>query len=89
VARALLLLIVVKSSNQETEGMAKQAITVNGEETLVREDTAKSYRGVYWALLSVLAFAIIAAILFFGGFLKSASDNGIQSPAEIERQAGR
>jgi hypothetical protein len=69
--------------------MAKQAITVDGEETLVREDTAKSYRGVYWALLSILAFIIVVAIVFFGGFLKSASDSDIQSPAQIERQAGR
>lgn len=69
--------------------MAKQAISVNGEETLVREDTAKSYRGVYWALLSILAFALIVAIVFFGGFLKSASDKGIESPAQIEREAGR
>lgn len=69
--------------------MSKQAITVDGKETLVREDTAKSYRGVYWALASVLAFVIIAAILFFGGFLGSAVNNGIQSPAQIEREAGR
>lgn len=69
--------------------MAKQAITVDGKETLVREDTAKSYRGVYWALLSILAFAVIVAIVFFGGFLKSASDDGLQSPAQIEKQAGR
>jgi hypothetical protein len=39
--------------------MAKQVITVGGEDRLVREDTAKSYRGVYWALISILAFAAI------------------------------
>jgi hypothetical protein len=48
--------------------MAKQMINVSGEEINVREDTAKAYRGVYWALLSIAAFAIIAAVLFFGGF---------------------
>ena len=68
--------------------MSKQVITVDGKETLVREDTAKSYRGVYWALLSVLAFVVIAAILFFGGFLKSATSNGPKSPADIVREAG-
>ena len=67
--------------------MAKDVIKVDGEEQVVREDTAKSYRGVIWALLSVAAFVIIAAILFFGGFLKSATDGTpIKSPAEIENK---
>lgn len=47
--------------------MAKQMINVSGEDVNVREDTAKAYRGVYWALLSIAAFAIIAALLFFSG----------------------
>ena len=66
--------------------MAKDVINVDGEERTVREDTAKSYRGVVWALLSLAAFVIIAAILFFGGFLGSMSSEDIKSPAEIERQ---
>jgi hypothetical protein len=45
--------------------MAKEVINVGGEDTVVREDTAKSYRGVIWALLSVGAFIIIGAIMFF------------------------
>ncbi len=62
--------------------MAKQVITVDGEERLVREDTAKAFRGVHWALLSLAAIILIAAILFFGGFLKMASDSGTdQRPA--------
>ena len=65
--------------------MSKQAITVNGEETMVREDTAKSHRGVIWALLSVGAFILIAAILFFSGFLSSAINGDVQSPATIEK----
>jgi len=69
--------------------MSKQVITVDGKETLVREDTARSYRGVYWALLSILAFIVIAAILFFGGFLKTATNNGPKSPSQLEREAGR
>ncbi len=48
--------------------MAKDVINVGGEDKVVREDTAKSYRGVIWALLSVGAFVIIAAILLLGGF---------------------
>ena len=69
--------------------MSKQVITTHGEQHLVREDTAKSFRGVYWALLSVAAFVIIAAALFFGGFLKSIIGNNVDSPAQIERQTGR
>ena len=48
--------------------MAKQLINVSGEEMNVREDTAKAYRGVYWALFSVAGFIVITALLFFGGF---------------------
>ena len=67
--------------------MAKDVIKVDGEDTVVREDTAKSYRGVIWALLSVAAFVIVAAILFFGGFLKSATDGTpMKTPAEIENK---
>ena len=69
--------------------MAKQVISVGNEDRVVREDTAKSYRGVYWALISVLAFAAIAAIVFFSGLLGSAADGAMQSPKTIERQAGR
>jgi hypothetical protein len=69
--------------------MSKQVITAGGEEHLVREDTAKSFRGVYWALFSVAAFVIIAAILFFSGMLASLSDGDVDSPATIERQTSR
>ncbi|MBC7900068.1 MAG: hypothetical protein H7070_08440 [Saprospiraceae bacterium] len=70
--------------------MSKQVITVDGEDRLVREDTARSFRGVHWAFLSLAAFILIAAILFFGGFLKSATDGTpAKSPATIERESGR
>ena len=69
--------------------MSKQVITAGGEEHLVREDAARSFRGVHWALFSVAAFVIIAAVLFFGGFLASLTDGSIDSPATIERQTGR
>lgn len=65
--------------------MAKDVITVDGQETVVREDTARSYRGVIWALLSLLAFIIIAAVLFFSGIIGGAIDGDMKSPAEIER----
>ncbi len=65
--------------------MAKDTIPVGGEERVVREDTARSYRGVIWALLSVLAFIVIAAVLFFSGIIGGASDGDLKTPAEIER----
>jgi hypothetical protein len=66
--------------------MAKDVITVDGEDRVVREDTAKSYRGTVWALLSVLAFIIIAAILFFSGLIGGAADGGMQSPEKMEQK---
>lgn len=49
--------------------MSKDVINVRGEDVVVREDTAKAYRGVNWAWISIAAFAIITlallAIFFF------------------------
>ncbi len=69
--------------------MSKQVITAGGEDHLVREDTAKSFRGVHWALASLAAFVIIAALSFLGGFLTSWIRGGVDSPAQIERQTSR
>lgn len=69
--------------------MAKDVITIDGEDRVVREDTAKSYRGVIWALTSIAIFIVILAVLFFGGFLKQITGGNIDSPAEIEKKAGR
>jgi hypothetical protein len=65
--------------------MAKDVITVDGEQTVVREDTARSYRGVMWALLSLLAFIIIAAILFFSGIIGGSINGDMKSPSQIEK----
>ena len=66
--------------------MSKDVINVGGEEKVVREDTARSYRGTIWALLSVAAFVIIAAIIFFIFFSGSVANGDIQSPKTIEQQ---
>ena len=70
--------------------MAKDVINVDGKDTVVREDTAKSYRGVIWALISVGAFVVIGAIMFFIFFGGTVGDGDLQSPREIEqkRQTG-
>jgi len=66
--------------------MSKDVINVGGEDTVVREDTAKSYRGVVWALLSVAAFIIIGAIMFFVFFGGSLGSGDLQSPKQIEEK---
>ena len=66
--------------------MAKDVINVDGEDTVVREDTAKSYRGVVWALLSVASFIIIGAIMFFFFFGGSIGNGDLQSPKQIEEK---
>lgn len=67
--------------------MSKEVIEVGGEKKVVREDTAKAYRGTIWALISVGAFLIIAAILFFGFFFNSAiNDKPNENPSQIEQQ---
>ncbi len=67
--------------------MSKEVINVDGEDRIVREDTAKAFRGGRWALISLGAFIIIAAILLLGGFLKSATDGTPnESPSTIENR---
>ena len=61
--------------------MAKQLINVSGESVNVREDTAKAYRGTYWALFSIAGFILIVAILFFGGFFAWLSGGPSGAPA--------
>ncbi len=62
--------------------MSKDVINVNGEDVLVREDTAKAFRGVNWAIVSLIAFIVIAAVLFFIFFVGStARDGSVGSPA--------
>jgi len=68
----------------------KQTVTVEGEDRLVREDTAEAFRGVHWALLSIGAFILIVLALFLAGVLKMGSNGGLdRTPAQIEREAGR
>ncbi len=68
--------------------MSKDVINVGGEERVVREDTAKSYRGVIWILGTLGIVILIAAIIFFAFFLKAATDkDSTTTPANIERQA--
>jgi hypothetical protein len=68
--------------------MAKDVITVDGEDKVVREDTAKSYRGIIWALTSVAIFIAILAVLLvgFGGW---SFFGNMDSPGKIENTTRR
>ena len=67
--------------------MAEERINVGGEERTVREDTAKSYRGVIWALTSIVIFVAILLILFFSGLFSALTGDGeVETPASVEQQ---
>jgi len=67
--------------------MANEVINVGGEEKVVREDTAKSYRGTVWALIVLGSIVLIGAIMFFAFFSGSLTDDKPnQSPAKIEEK---
>ena len=71
--------------------MSKDTINVGGEERVVREDTAKAYRGTMWILGVVGMILITAAILFFVVFGRSMFNTDLQSPQKIDekRQSGQ
>lgn len=66
--------------------MSKDVISVDGKDIVVREDTAKAYRGVNWALASVIAFVAITAALFVVFTISASSDGELKTPAEIEQR---
>lgn len=66
--------------------MSDQVIHTDGKDVIVREDTAKAFRGVNWALLSIAAFLVIMGVLFIIFFWGSAKDGTIESPSQIEKQ---
>jgi hypothetical protein len=69
--------------------MAKDVIHVDGEDVIVREDTAKAWRGVNWALISILGFVVITAIFFAIFFLGAARDGSIQTPGQAANTNAR
>jgi hypothetical protein len=69
--------------------MAKDVIHVHGEDLVVREDTAKAFRGVHWAIWSIAGFILIAGVLFAIFFVRAASDGKIESPSQIQNTNAR
>ena len=64
--------------------MSREVIHMHGEDIVVREDTAKAFRGVNWATASIIAFGLITAVLmivlFFAG---TVGDRELQSPTDL------
>lgn len=71
--------------------MSKETINVGGEDRVVREDTAKAYRGTVWILGVVGMVLITALVLFFAFFGTSMFNTDLESPKKIEekRQPGQ
>ncbi len=66
--------------------MAKDTITVHGEERVVREDTAKAYRAINWTWISIGAFILIVVVLAGMFFFRASTDGSIESPGTIQQQ---
>ena len=49
--------------------MTKEIVTIEGEEVVVRKDTATAFRGIRWMVLSLAAFILIMLILIFAGLI--------------------
>ena len=69
--------------------MSKDVIHTHGEDVIVREDTAKAFRGVNWGLISLAAFIIIAGILFVAFFFGAGRDGSIESPSQMQNSTAR
>ena len=62
--------------------MAKGVVQVHGKDVEVREDTYKAYRGVKWAIISIVVFAAIVVVLFFAGFFTTVKHGGPHTPTQ-------
>ena len=68
--------------------MVNEERNMDGDNESVGEQAAASpYRGTIWALISIAAFVVIAAIVLFGYVLKSATDGKQnETPAQLEQK---
>lgn len=69
--------------------MAKDVINVDGEDVVVREDVAKAFRGVHWAMASAAIMLAIMTVLFFVFFWKSAQDGKVETPSQAANANAR
>jgi len=69
--------------------MSRDVISVDGEKVVVREDTAKAYRGVNWAITSIAIMIVIMIGLFLTFFWKAASDGSVEGPGPVTNSTSR
>ena len=69
--------------------MSKDVINVNGQDRVVREDTAKAYRGVNWMIISLIGFVVIVLVVAATFFMRAASDGEVNTPSAIENSNRR
>jgi len=69
--------------------MSKDVINVDGNDVVVREDTAKAYRGVNWAWISVAAFVLIVAVVMAILFIGAGADGKVDNPIDTRPSTAR
>jgi len=63
--------------------MSKEVIHVDGNDVIVREDTAKAFRFTHWGLVTAAIGLGMMFLLMWVFFIRAASDGKIESPAQI------
>ena len=66
--------------------MAKDVITVDGKEVVVREDTAKAYRGINWAFASIALFLAVLMLLFAVFYFRPVGSPAPDGPTQPVQQ---
>ncbi len=69
--------------------MTKDVINVDGEDVLVREDTAKAFHGVHWAVTVIIICLAIMLFVTVGLFYSAYRNGGIESPAQASNSNTR
>ncbi len=69
--------------------MAKDVIHLHGKDLVVREDTARAFRGIHWAATVVIICLAIIAIVMGGLLYKASRDGKVESPAQLENSSGQ
>ena len=69
--------------------MAKDVIHLHGKDLIVREDTARAFRGKHWAATVAIICLAIIALVTVGLFYKASRDGNIEIPGQLENSSGR
>lgn len=67
--------------------MSREVIHIHGQDIVVREDTAKAFQGLSWAMISIFALAVITALLFIVLLLNAAKDGTLESPSQMKNSS--